>query len=244
MNGNFKVFTRNIPRGLLALSLLCITACASKPEPKPAPPEHLIKLERRAKPNFPQIIKNVEEHHGPIAANRVRYWATLIQQNKHLADIKKLQKTNNFFNDARFLSDQEVWRQQDYWATPVEFLIQDAGDCEDFSIAKYVTLDLMGVDIKKMRITYVTAESLDKPHMVLAYYTDLTDIPLILDNLIPQILPADQRLDLTPVYSFNATTLWLARSRNEQLEAGDSRQLRPWIELNKKISKEFGFSLN
>ncbi len=38
--------------------------------------------------------------------------------------------TNHFFNQMRFVSDSELWGVNDYWATPVEFLIACGGDCE------------------------------------------------------------------------------------------------------------------
>ena len=43
-----------------------------------------------------------------------------------------------------FADDTEIWGEPDYWATVLETLGRGAGDCEDFSIAKYVTLKAMG----------------------------------------------------------------------------------------------------
>ena len=221
---------------LLLVCLLLLGACATKHTP--AQPDTTEKTGSVIQPDFPRLIAEVEKDHGPVAANRIRYWAKLIQENEHQLDLQKLQQTNQFFNSARFVTDQEVWLRDDYWATPVEFLIKDAGDCEDFAIAKYVTLDLMGFDTDKMRITYVKALTLDQPHMVLAYYTTPTGEPVILDNLNPQILPAGQRQDLIPVYSFNGTTLWLARSRNEQVPSGDAQQLGLWQQLIERMQRE------
>ena len=76
--------------------------------------------------------------------------------------------------------------------------------------------------------------------MELAYYPTPDSIPLILDNINPRILSADLRDDLTPVYSFNGTTLWLARSRNEQLKSGDSQQIKMWRHLTDKVFRELG----
>ena len=61
----------------------------------------------------------------------------------------------------------------------------------------------MGVQIERLRITYVKSERRNQAHMVLAYYEDPTKEPLILDNLTSKILPATKRPDLTPVFSFN-----------------------------------------
>src|SRR5690606_15984614 len=149
--------------------------------------------------------------HGVLAAERVRRWFRVIETGHKTHDSTRLQLANDIFNQSRFTTDAEVWQQPDYWATPTDFLIADAGDCEEFAIAKYFTLIEMGMADTVLRITYVKALTLDQPHMVLAWYQTPAAEPLILDNLDPRILPASQRPDLIPVYSFNATDLWVAR---------------------------------
>ena len=89
------------------------------------------------------------------------------------------------------------------------------GDCEDFAIAKYSMLVLSGMNINKLRITYVKSQmggansQVNAAHMVLAYYSEPAAVPDILDNLITDIYPASKRTDLTPVYGFNSRGLWV-----------------------------------
>ena len=73
--------------------------------------------------------------------------------------------------------------------------------------------------------------------MVVAWYQTPAADPLILDNIEPRILPASQRTDLIPVYSFNGTTLWLARTRKEQVVSGSANQLEQWRELRRRLSE-------
>ncbi len=226
----------------LLTGLLLLSACASKPTPAP-PRQAPKKTTQITEPNFHQLIISVEKKHGPIAANRIRFWANLIKQGKHLAEIDKLKQVNNFFNGARFVTDQEAWNNEDYWATPSEFLVRDAGDCEDFAIAKYFTLRFMGIKDKKMRLSYVKSLTLNQPHMVLTYYTSPTEVPLVLDNIERQILPADERDDLVPVYSFNGTTLWLAKTRNTNVKAGNVDNIKPWHTLRSKVDVELDISI-
>ena len=116
---------------------------------------------------------------------------------------------------VRWRTDVEVWGENDYWATPLESMARREGDCEDFSIAKYMTLLLAGVDVGKMRITYVKAQiggacsNATEAHMVLAYYPTPSADPLILDNMIDEVRPASRRPDLTPVFGFNSQGLWV-----------------------------------
>ncbi|MEP1594806.1 MAG: transglutaminase-like cysteine peptidase, partial [Halieaceae bacterium] len=123
---------------------------------------------------------------------------------------------NDFFNTRiRWVQDPEAWGQKDYWATPLETMAKRMGDCEDFAIAKYATLILAGVDVNKLRITYVKARmggaysKIHEAHMVLAYYPTPSGMPEILDNLITDVRPASQRTDLKPVYGFNSNGLWV-----------------------------------
>lgn len=184
------------------------------------------------------LLAKIRHKYGAPAEARVRHWENIINQNIGAEEEVKLTIVNDFFNGARFVSDMEHWNKRDYWATPIEFLTHDAGDCEDFSIAKYFTLKEMGLDIAKLRITYVKATTLNQAHMVLAYYPTPGSEPLILDNINKRIKPASQRADLQPVYSFNADSLWLARTRNEQLKAGKPSQLNLWRDLTERMQQE------
>ena len=116
-----------------------------------------------------ELLDKVAAKHGDIARNRLLAWQELIRQDGSASDREKLDKVNNFFNRVDFVSDQLLWKQEDYWATPVEFLMHNAGDCEDFSIAKYFTLKKLGVDENKLNLTYVKALNLNQAHMVVTY---------------------------------------------------------------------------
>ena len=155
---------------------------------------------------------------------------------KDLPEQEKLERVNNFFNqNVDFVDDLIHWSVEDYWATPIEFLATGAGDCEDYSIAKYFTLLELGVDENKMRITYVKAYQLNQAHMVLTYFAKPKAVPLVLDNLLPVIKPATQRKDLLPVYSFNGSGLWLAKSRGAGKRIGGSDRLSLWSELKQRM---------
>lgn len=186
-----------------------------------------------------EILTNIEKKYGMLAKTRAVKLDELIHDNLTKKEVDKLDLVNDFFNGARFASDIDIWNKKDYWATPIEFIGRDAGDCEDFSIAKYYALKLMGVDTSKLRITYVKALKLNQAHMVLAYYPTPSADPLILDNLNKRIRPAKERNDLRPVYSFNADNLWLSRSRNEELKAGQPSQLKLWADVQRRMEKEY-----
>lgn len=190
--------------------------------------------------DFTQILLKAEQRYGNLgnAKARLLAWNELMQSNSGLGETEKLTLVNSFFNrQFRFSDDSRNWRQTDYWATPVEALIKGAGDCEDYSIAKYFTLRRLGVPSDKLRITYVKALQYNQAHMVLTYYASPTATPLVLDNLIGEIRPASLRKDLLPVYAFNAEGLYLPNGKK-----GDSKKLSRWQELLQKMKAE-GFAV-
>jgi predicted transglutaminase-like cysteine proteinase len=151
------------------------------------------------------------------------------------AEMPLLRKVNDFYNQVPYLSDQEHWNVEDYWATPVEFVGSFGGDCEDYAIAKYMTLKFAGVPIERLRITYVRAIRMGVTHMVLAYYPTPDAEPWILDNLIGEIKKASARTDLVPVYSFNDDDLWMASG---QVNKGSATNVRLWKDLLDKMARE------
>ena len=120
----------------------------------------------------------------------------------------------------------------------MELLTTNGGDCEDFSIAKYLTLRAMGVPDEQLRIVYVKALELNQAHMVLAWYKTPDAEPLVLDNLINHIKPASQRPDLEPVYSFNGEGLWLNQQSGVRKRVGDAEKLEHWRKLNERLEQQ------
>jgi len=183
-----------------------------------------------------KIVSALEENYGERAAKRGTAWFDLMQPDARLSEIDNLQKVNRFFNMFHFIDDIDLWGVKNYWATPVEFIGVNGGDCEDYSIAKYFTLLELGIADKKMRITMVKAVNLDQYHMVLAYYASPASIPLILDNIDGVIKPANTRNDLIPVYSFNGSQLWLNKDRGRSVSSGNSSRIKEWRDLRQRIN--------
>ncbi|MDD3617986.1 MAG: transglutaminase-like cysteine peptidase [Desulfobulbaceae bacterium] len=178
-----------------------------------------------------EVLSSAERMYGGEARSRLLAWQDLIRGSGGLSERGKMDKVNGFFNGFDFVSDESHWGVDDYWATPVEFIASGGGDCEDFALAKYFTLKAVGVSEDKLNLTYVKALGLNQAHMVLTFYPAPDAEPLVLDNLVDDILPASARTDLLPVYSFNGSGLWIAKQRGRGRQVGDSDRLRRWQEL-------------
>jgi predicted transglutaminase-like cysteine proteinase len=185
-----------------------------------------------------ELLNKAEQKYGKSARSRLTAWEDLIVSDNSQTDLEKLEKVNQFFNMMEFVDDIDHWRVKDYWATPIEFIGTQGGDCEDFTIAKYFTLKAMGIKDEKLNLTYVKSITYNVHHMVLAYYSSPGSEPLILDNIVKDIHPASKRTDLLPIYSFNGTGMWLAKQRGKGKLAGSSSQLQRWQDLLQRMSED------
>lgn len=183
------------------------------------------------------------ERYGAHGVEVVTAWRNMIALILDQEERQKLTTVNNFFNRrVRYMTDRELWGVNDYWATPLETLGRGAGDCEDYAIAKYMSLRLGGVANDKMRLIYVRARTggaasgIDEAHMVLGYYATPTAEPLILDNIIGDIRPASRRRDLSPVFSFNSEGLWAGGASTSA--ADPTARLSRWREVLERMHQE------
>lgn len=184
------------------------------------------------------------QRYGQDAVQLVDTWHDTIQDINTKPDAEKLSGANSFFNrNIRWVEDTVAWNQKDYWATPLETMGTGMGDCEDFAIAKYAMLVLAGVDVDKLRITYVKAQmggpdsQIHRAHMVLAYYETPEAVPLILDNIVTEIYPASKRTDLTPVYGFNSRGLWVGGAA-APATTDPGAKLSRWRDLLRRAAAE------
>ncbi|WP_105901330.1 transglutaminase-like cysteine peptidase [Vibrio gangliei] len=182
-----------------------------------------------------------QSNFGQQASLRVKAWLELTHSLQQQPLSSQLNNVNNFFNQLVFIDDIKLWGLKDYWASPLEFLNVGGGDCEDFSIAKYTSLRKLGINDQKLRLIYVKSLRLNQFHMVVAYYETPSSMPLILDNIESEIKPANQRSDLVPVYSFNATNLWVIQDKSaggQTVLAGNSSKLSLWQNLRQRRKQD------
>ena len=183
------------------------------------------------------FLDKIEKEYGLFAKRRAFAMVQMMNDARELDDMGKLEKVNDFFNQTPYVSDKETWGVSDYWATRYEFIGRDKADCEDYVIAKYFTLKDLGVPTSKLFMTYAKSLRFKTAHLVLTYYETPRSVPLVLDNYNYKILPASQRDDLVPIYSFSGDELFNAKQAQigKMLPAA-TRQKRAWDEL--VISRE------
>ncbi len=189
-----------------------------------------------------QMRAVAQARYGAPGAETLTDWIRLIDLARDQSLNVQLSRVNEFFNSRTiFQSDAEVWQQADYWATPMESLVRGRGDCEDFAIAKYVSLLALGVPQERLRLIYVRARfdsasgTTAQAHMVLGYYAAPDAEPQILDNLVGDIEWASRRPDLTPIFSFNGQGLWAGGIK---AASDPTERLSRWRDLLARLREE------
>lgn len=197
-----------------------------------------------AESDLNRMERLADSRYGPAAGDLVARWRDLVDEITSLPTPDKLMRVNRFFNrQIRWRQDIDIWKQNDYWATPLETLGRQEGDCEDFSVSKYMTLVLAGVPVEQLRITYARAtlgeprSGLSQAHMVLAWYENPGAEPLVLDNLISEIRPASRRRDLKPVFGFNTQGIWVGGATQAATRDPGARLSR-WRDLLQRMADD------
>ncbi|MBF7052977.1 transglutaminase-like cysteine peptidase [Halomonas sp. KAO] len=218
-------------RGLLGGGLILLTTLCIGGWPGP--------VEASFRPDQLRLV--MRNRYGDRGSTMLEEWFALLERLASQPLQTQLRDTNDFFNRRiRWLDDIDIWGQEDYWATPLETMGKAQGDCEDFSIAKYITLKRLGVPNQQLRMIYVRARigrrQATQAHMVLGYYETPASEPLVLDNLVTTITPAAQRTDLDPVFSFNSDGLWAVGST--QSRANPLQRLSRWSRALSRMQEQ------
>lgn len=137
---------------------------------------------------------------------RLKGWKDFLIGLKDKPLDEQVEEVNGFVNAYPYIEDIVNWGVQDYWETPYEFQ-QRNGDCEDFSIAKYMSLRALGISDEVLRVTIVRDLHLGGIiHAVLLVTLD--DGVYMLDNQIKQVASVKKIYHYMPLYSINEHHWW------------------------------------
>jgi predicted transglutaminase-like cysteine proteinase len=204
----------------LAQAVLVAAAGIAAAPAAAAPPDLLGTTESRVDslddlPQWRRVLARAEAETGLVHACMVdadqcpsretRAWAALLGSLVGQAPLAQVDAVHRFVNGWEYRSDADNYGRSDYWATPVEFF-RRAGDCEDYVIAKYVSLRALGFGADRLRMVVLQDVVRNLAHAVLAVYQD--GAVYILDNLSNAVLPQDRLTHYQPYYSINESSRW------------------------------------
>ena len=190
--------------------------------------------------DFARLLTSLSQEYGAGAEARGIAWRDQLTALDSATTMEQLAAVNQFFNQrVRYQTDQKIYGVEEFWATPAETLGAGMGDCEDFTIAKYTSLRQLGIPAEQLRLTYAQLKitsSRSQAHMVLAWYPSPNSTPLILDNFNPRILPASQRKDLKPIFSFNSEEVW--QGLRTSTSASPSARISQWQQMISRAKEQ------
>ena len=140
------------------------------------------------------------------SACKLKDWKDFLAGLRGKPLMEQMGEINRFVNKYPYVEDIVNWGVEDYWETPYEFQRKN-GDCEDYAIAKFMSLRALGVTGDVLRVAIVRDLNLGGIiHAVLIVFVD--GKAYILDNQIKQVMPALKIYHYVPVYSINEKHWW------------------------------------
>jgi predicted transglutaminase-like cysteine proteinase len=204
---------------VLALGLAAGGAAAATPAPSFFNTLETRNEDLKPFPKWTGVLERIFQERGKVEGdckqttfNKCHWqqWQALINSVRGQPLDKQLAAVNRHLNGARYIVDPINWGVKDYWASLGEFFGKN-GDCEDYAIAKYVTLERLGVDPDSMRIVVVQDLNLRAAHAILAVQAG--NETLILDNQIKIVVDAAKIRHYRPIFSINAKAWWLHKPK-------------------------------
>lgn len=132
-------------------------------------------------------------------------WYKFLHGLQHDSRMEQLRAVQQKMNESPYIIDSVNWGVPDYWETPRQFFMKD-GDCEDYAIAKFMSLRRLGVPNRDMRVVILNDENLQALHAVLT--VKLGSQIYVLDNQIDQVVTMESIHHYRPIYAINETHWW------------------------------------
>ena len=157
---------------------------------------------------------------GQVAGCEPREWRRIVDLLKPLDLRAKVEAVNSLVNRYPYTTSAANWNEPNYWETPFEFLVR-SGQCQDYSIAKFMLLRAAGVPNELLRVVVLRDRRLGLDHAVTVAYVD--GEALMLDNQIPEVVSAASVHHYQPYYSINETGWWLHDPNPLQISSASLR---------------------
>lgn len=207
--------------GILALALIQFSVCASAQQVRPTYGRDLASaigdlvrdsssFERwnRVIARFGQERQDATATCTPGVACPREEWAKLVAELKTLPLHERVLRVNAVLNRLPYIPAERNWGDVAYWETPYEFLAR-GGQCQDYAIAKYLALEESGVPTTALRFVVVRDMLRGLDHAIDIVTVD--GAPLVLDNQVEEVTPAEGYKRYQPYYALNDQNWWITK---------------------------------
>lgn len=137
-----------------------------------------------------------------------------------LQPLEQAEAVHRLMNARPYKDDLRQFASSDVWQTPLAFWRQ-GGDCEDYALAKYLALRVLGFSEAELRLTILTSRARREVHAVLL--VAVGGDWYVADNLKRGLRRADRYDGWKPEYSVSDAGAWryVARSASTLAAAAD-----------------------
>jgi predicted transglutaminase-like cysteine proteinase len=126
-----------------------------------------------------------------LCSKAERRFLSILETGRKAEGRARLGRINRAVNLAiRPMSDWAQYGYAQYWASPLQTLGSESGDCKDYAIVKFAILRQLGIDQNDLRLVIVYDKLRQTEHEVVAVRYEQQW--LILDNLTMAVLDARQ----------------------------------------------------
>ncbi len=122
----------------------------------------------------------------------------IVESSARASRAEQIRLVHDAVNRRPYREDLEQFGREDLWQSPLAFAAR-GGDCEDFAIAKYFVLTLLGVPPSELRIAVLTGAANGEVHAVLLARAG--GQWQVLDNREDEPRPLSFYEDWTPQYA-------------------------------------------
>jgi predicted transglutaminase-like cysteine proteinase len=176
---------------------------------------------KRRLPGERRILARCRAHGGacPPAAKRFLAILDRAQTQQGWGRIAEINRAINL--NIKPVDDMTQYGVVDLWATPLMAFASNAGDCEDYAIAKYVALREIGISEADLRLIVVRDLTLNQDHAVAAVRYD--GRWLILDNRALEMRQDASIKDFEPLFVIDgegAKRMLPRRAQPQDLQTG------------------------
>ena len=138
----------------------------------------------------------------------LKEWKEFLTSLRGESKLSQVRAVNRYVNRQRYFTDPRNYGVKDYWASPAQFFERN-GDCEDYAIAKFMSLRMLGFTNSEMRIVVLQDMNLRVGHAILV--VNVGGQALVLDNQVRSVVRAETIHHYRPIYSINEHNWWLHR---------------------------------